>query len=310
MTFKALKERQNDYFTELQEHERAPATIKAYKGDINGFFLWAGDQRDGDQISRTDIIAYKESLKAAGAATATINRKIIALNKYLKWAGAEEAAGTKQYRTQGRTTLENVISKADYERLLRAAIDPPEQAKKAGLKPDYQIWAILQTIAGTGIRYSELQYFTVESITAAKRTGSITVTNKGKERSIPVSKSLIKMLTEYCKDKGIERGIIFGNRNGRPLKNEQVSRRLKRIAGYARVNKSKVHPHNFRHLFAKEYMEKVGRLDKLKDILGHEDIATTTIYTKASSKELAADTELLDMIQSRPSKSGRKGGKQ
>ena len=300
MTFKEIKDRQSDYYTELKEKEKAQATINAYRGDIHGFFLWAGDQRDGDQLTRADIVTYKESLKAAGAATTTINRKIIALNRYLKWAGADDAAGTKQYKTQGRTTLENVISKADYERLLRAAIDPPEQARKAGLKPDYQIWALLQTIAGTGIRYNELQYFTVESIAAAKRTGSITVTNKGKERSIPISKSLVKLLTEYCKDKGITHGLIFGNRNGKPIRNEQVSRRLKRIAGYARVNKSKVHPHNFRHLFAKEYMEKVGRLDKLKDILGHEDIATTTIYTKASSKELAADTETLDMIQDKP----------
>jgi site-specific recombinase XerD len=163
-----------------------------------------------------------------------------------------------------------------------------------------QMWVLMQTIAATGIRYNELQYFTVESIQAAKKTGTITVTNKGKERAIPISKSLVKLLTEYCKDKGITSGLIFGNRNGHPIKNEQVSRRLKRIAGYARVNKSKVHPHNFRHLFAKEYMEKVGRLDKLQDILGHSSIATTTIYTKASSKELAADTELLDMIQDKP----------
>lgn len=158
----------------------------------------------------------------------------------------------------------------------------------------------MQTIAATGIRFNELQYFTVENIRTAKKTGTITVSNKGKERAIPVNKSLVKLLTEYCKDKDITSGLIFGNRNNKPLRNEQVAKRLKRIAGYARVNKSKVHPHNFRHLFAKEYMEKVGRLDKLQDILGHSSIATTTIYTKASSKELAADTETLDMIQDKP----------
>lgn len=300
MTFKEIKDRQSEYYTELQNDEKAAATIRAYRFDIEGFFDWATPSRDGDQLTRADVVSYRDNLKAAGAATSTINRKVVSINKYLKWAGADSATGAKQIKTQQRATLENVISKADYLRLVNAAIDPPEQARKAGLKPDYQVWALLQTIAGTGIRYSELQYFTVESIKAAKKTGSITVSNKGKERSIPVNKSVIKLLTEYCKEKGIEQGLIFATRNGKPLKNEQISRRLKRIAGYARVNKSKVHPHNFRHLFAKEYMEKVGRLDKLKDILGHEDIATTTIYTKASSKELAADTETLDMIQDKP----------
>ena len=300
MTFGEIRERQTDYYTELKEQERAAATIRAYRFDIQGFFEWATDQRDGDQLTRADVVSYKESLKAAGAATTTINRKIISINKYLKWAGADNAAGTKQIKTQKRATLENVITKADYERLLRAAIDPPEQARKAGLKPDLQMWALMQTIAATGIRFNELQYFTVENIRTAKKTGTITVSNKGKERAIPVNKSLVKLLTEYCKDKDITSGLIFGNRNNKPLRNEQVAKRLKRIAGYARVNKSKVHPHNFRHLFAKEYMEKVGRLDKLQDILGHSSIATTTIYTKASSKELAADTETLDMIQDKP----------
>lgn len=308
MTFKEIRERQTAYYTELKEQERAAQTINSYKYDIKGFLEWATD-KDGDQITRADVIAYKEYLKTAGAATATINRKIISLNKFFKWVGAPEAAGAKQIKTQGRATLENVISKADYERLLRAAIEPPEQARKAGLKPDVQMWALMQTIAGTGIRFSELEYFTVENLRAAKRTGSIVVHNKGKERAIPISKALNRLLTNYCKDKGIDHGLIFVTKFGNPVKNEQVSRRLKRIAGYARVNKSKVHPHNFRHLFAKEYMEKVGRLDELQDILGHSSIATTSIYTKTSSKERAAHTESLDMIQESPSKSRSLTGK-
>lgn len=299
MKFKELRERLDAYLTELRDAEKSANTVKAYKADIEHFAQWA-EGRDGDTVTKADVVSYKESMRAEGAATSTINRKIISINKYLRWAGAADAAGAKQIKQQQRATLEDVISKADYERLLRAAIDPPEQARKAGIKPDVQLWAIMQTIAGTGIRYNELQYFTAESLRAARKTGTITVTNKGKERTIPVCKSLIKLLTDYCKDADITSGYIFGTRNGTPLRNEQVAKRLKRLAGYARINKSKVHPHSFRHLFAKEYMVKVGRLDKLQSILGHADIATTTIYTKATSKELAADTEALDMVQDRP----------
>lgn len=300
MTFKELREKQQGFYTELKEHERAAATIKAYRFDIEGFFEWATETRDGDQITRADVKAFKEHLKAAGAATSTINRKIISINKYLKWAGAGDAAGTKQEKRQRNSTLNDVITRSEYERLCRAAIQPSDQARKAGLKPDFQMWALMNTIAGTGIRFNELQYFTVESIKQAKKKHEIIVENKGKQRTVPVDKDLIKLLTEYCKDMGITHGLIFGTRNGTPLKNEQVARRLKRIAGYARISKDKVHPHNFRHLYAKAYMEKYNRLDKLRDILGHADINTTTIYTKASSKELAADNEGLNMIQSKP----------
>ena len=299
MIIREIRERLPAYILELKEQERAENTVKAYKRDIAGFLDWA-TIRASDEITRADVVSYKESLKAEGAATSTINRKIVSLNKFFKWAGADEAAGTKQYKTTVKTTLEDVISKADYERLLKAALTPPEQARKAGLKTDMQMWALMQTLANTGIRFNELQYFTVESIKNAKKTGQITVYNKGKERAVPVSKSLVKLLTEYCTDEGIKAGLIFGTRNGTPISNEQVSRRLKRIAGYARVNKSRVHAHNFRHLFAKEYMEKIGRLDKLQSILGHADISTTAIYTKATAKELAADTESLDLIQDKP----------
>lgn len=306
MTFREVKDRQEQFFDKLKAMERATNTIEAYRSDLKMFFQWAGDERDGEQLTKSDVVAYKEHLRDAGRATTTINRAVISLNKYLKWAGAEDAAGTKQLKTQRRSTLENVISYADYERLLRVLLDPPEQARRAGLREDLQAWAILQTIAGTGIRYGELQYFTVEAVQAAKKTGHITVTNKGKERSIPVNKSLYKLLTDYCRDKGIESGIIFVTKYGNPISNEQLTRRLKRIAGYARINKSKVHPHNFRHLFAKEYMEKVGRLDKLRDILGHSDINTTTIYTKATAKEMADDTETLGMVQAYPQAKGKR----
>jgi site-specific recombinase XerD len=304
MTFKELRERLNDYTLELRDKEKSANTVKAYAADIEHFAQWA-EGRDGDTVTKADVIAYKEYLRSLTIkrgkreklmATSTINRKIISINKYLKWAGAADAAGTKQLKQQQRATLEDVISKAEFERLLRAANDPPEQARKAGIKPDRQLYMIMITFAYTGIRYNELQYFTVESLRAARKTGKITVVNKGKERAIPIRKSLINELTEYCKEKDISSGYIFGTRNGTPLRNEQVAKRLKRLAGYARIPKSKVHPHSFRHYFAKDYMQTYGRLDKLQSILGHADISTTTIYTTATAKELADDLEKMDPI--------------
>ena len=136
MTFTELRARLNEFTLELRDEERTANTVKAYKADIEHFLQWA-EGRGGDTVTKADVIAYKEYLQTLkikrgkksepkSMATSTINRRIISVNKYLKWAGAADAAGTKQLKQQHRTTLEDVISKAEFERLLRAANDPPE----------------------------------------------------------------------------------------------------------------------------------------------------------------------------------------
>ena len=306
MNIQELQSKTTAYKEELTENEKAARTAAAYLGDVQTFFKWVtaeGGKDPEEELVKADVIAYKEKLRADGYKTATINRRIISVNKFLKWAGADNATGTKTLRQQQKTSLDNVMTLSEYERMLNAAISPGKQALAAGLKPDLQAWALMQTLAGSGCRFGEIPFFTVEALRAAPSNGdAIIVTNKGKERSLPVNKDLQKLLKEYCKTQGITTGYIFGTRNGTPISNPQISRRLKKIAGYARISRDKIHPHNFRHLFAKQYMEEINRIDELKDILGHSSIATTSIYTRTSNKEKASNTGKLGMIK-RPHKS-------
>lgn len=306
MNIQELQSKTAAYKEELTENEKAARTAAAYLGDVQTFFKWVtaeGGKDPEEELVKADVIAYKEKLRADGYKTATINRRIISVNKFLKWAGADNATGTKTLRQQQKTSLDNVMTLSEYERMLNAAISPGKQALAAGLKPDLQAWALMQTLAGSGCRFGEIPFFTVEALRAAPSNGdAIVVTNKGKERSLPVNKDLQKLLKEYCKTQGITAGYIFGTRNGTPISNPQISRRLKKIAGYARISRDKIHPHNFRHLFAKQYMEEINRIDELKDILGHSSIATTSIYTRTSNKEKASNTGKLGMIK-RPHKS-------
>lgn len=296
MTKTELKDKLQEYENELKEQEKAPKTIKAYISDIELFLDYVGDEQD---IQKSDVISYKEKLKAENRTPSTINRHIVSLNRFFKWAGADGIAGVKTVRTQTKTSLDGVMSVSDYERMLQAAISPGEQAQRAGKKPDLQAWAIMQTLANTGIRFNELQYFTVEALRSAPKNGknAITVSNKGKVREIPISKELQKLLKDYCSTKGITSGYIFGTKNGTPISNEQISRRLKAIAGYARISKKKIHPHGFRHLFGKTYMQEIGRLDELADILGHSNLSTTRIYSRTTSKEKADNINRLGLIK-------------
>lgn len=73
--------------------------------------------------------------------------------------------------------------------------------------------------------------------------------------------------------------------------NSTIWRRLKRIAKAAKINPDKIHPHAWRHLFAKKAKEAGIDLDELQDILGHADIKTTAIYTQTSNREKKAKIE-------------------
>ena len=268
------------------------------------FREYSNSSEHSEEITKSDIIAYREKMKADGVSTSTINRRIISINKFLKWAGAADIANTRSIKQQTVTDLNGVITFEEFERMLNAALHPGKQAQAAGLKPDLQAWAIMQTLYMSGIRFGELKFFTVEALKDISKNGnSITVENKGKRRKIPVSKELYKLLLDYCSQQGITKGYIFGTRNGTPISNEQISRRLKKIAGYARISKSKIHPHSFRHLFGVEFMEQYEhRIDVLADILGHSSINTTRIYTRISTKEQSEMIDGMSLRKKKPSK--------
>lgn len=270
-----LEEIKNNFLLELQDNEKAKATLTAYRKDITQYL----NTLDGKEPSLEATLKYKEHLTAT-ATTSTTNRKLIAINKFLVYAGYDKAK-VKLLKVQKASSLDNVISRADYERLLR-------WSEKLN-KPVY--WHIIKTLAGTGIRIGELQYITIEAVKA----GVAEVNNKGKIRTIPIAKSLKKLLMDYAKAKGITKGSIFITSKGNPISEPQVFRALKQIAGQARVNKAKVHPHAFRHLFAISFLEAGYNITELADILGHNSLETTRIYTRTTTKDKANKMDTLKL---------------
>ena len=131
--------------------------------------------------------------------------------------------------------------------------------------------------------------YTVENIEKTPRK-NIKVYNKGKDREIVIRQDLSRELKQYYKTKKIVSGYIFlsndPNCEGKMPAISTIWRQMKKVAGLARVNKDKVHPHNFRHLFAQVFLDSYPEnvLD-LADLLGHNDLKTTRIYTKTSGEQ-------------------------
>lgn len=270
MNKEILKERLPLFLMEQLEDEKSQNTLKKYEHNIALFIDWLPEDAE---IDKSLIIDFKRYLlEECRFRTNTINNYIISVNKFLYWAGVEDCK-VKQLRKQHAASNSEILSLADYKRLLRFA-------RRLGQEDTYLIMKIL---AMTGIRIEELSFFTAENV----KSNYIYVRNKGKERSIILRQDLARELRQYCRNKGIKEGIIFSCKTkGKMMAKSTIWRRMQKIAGFARVNKNKVHAHSFRHLFAKMFLEEYnGSIAELADILGHNSLETTRIYAKTTDEE-------------------------
>lgn len=270
MTKQDLEQQLDIFILEMKNLEKADRTIAKYRVNIQKFIEYI--QHD-NELTKNDVLEFKKRILQSQYKPATINSIIVAVNKYLKWLGSKDLV-VKKIKQQQKSSLESVVSKADYGRLLRFA-------KRMGYEDMY---FIMKIIATTGIRISELNFFTVEAI---QDSYYIHVRNKAKDRDIILTKELSRDLKRYCRENRIRSGQIF------KINESTIWRRMKRIAGAARVNKDNVHAHSFRHLFAKEYMERYNNALELADILGHSRLETTMIYTRSTSEEKRKKLEKL-----------------
>lgn len=251
---------------QLRAEEKSPVTIEKYLRDVRAF----SEYINGNPITKDAVVSYKQKLIEKGYAPASINASLASLHKLFSFYGWTDCCvKTIKVQRQVYCSAGQELTREEYFRLLQAAKHKP------------RLRLLLQTIGSTGIRVSELQYFTV----AAVRSGTILVSCKDKTRPVLVPGKLRKKLLQYCKNNGIAEGLIFRTRSGRPLDRSNVWSEMKKLCVSAGVNAAKVFPHNLRKLFAKVFYEVKKDIAKLADVLGHKSIDTTRIYLVSSGRE-------------------------
>ena len=198
----------------LIEDEKSAATREKYMRAVREF----SDYADGREVTKILLMEYKAKLLADGYTERTINATLAGINSLLKFMGLSECR-VKNFKIQKQVYLpeEKELTKAEYLRLLDAAGD------------DKKLKTIMETICGTGIRVSELQYFTVESVSS----GEVHIINKGKSRVILVPGKLRKKILDYAKSAGISEGIIFRNKKGDAMDRSVIWALMKRLCDKA-----------------------------------------------------------------------------
>ena len=258
------------FLSELSENTR-----NVYKQSINKFINYLNNKKISD-IDKDVMIKYKSYLDEVSKSINSKNLWIVSLNKYLKWLGYKDLC-LRQFKYQKKYFSINAMTHADFKRFLR-------KAKELNMFQDYYIIKILGM---TGIRISELKYFTVENL-AKKNKNIIKIKNKGKERDVIIPNSLARDLRKYCRSQKIKSGTIFPSPKimDKMITEKTINIHLKKIAGAGRISLKLAHAHAFRDYFAISFLEKYPEnFMFLADLMGHSSLETTRIYTRLTTEE-------------------------
>ena len=280
LKLQSITEKQIQKFRKyLVNEEKSDATIEKYIRDVTAFVKWL----DGEIPRKERVIQYKERL-IAQYKTASVNSILSSLNMFFEYADWHKMK-VKTLKTQRMIFADKSkeLTKTEYEKLLTAAKD----------RKNEKLYYLIQTIASTGLRVSEIKFITFEAI---KRRQAI-INCKGKIRQVFLPKKLCIILQKYASKQGIKSGSIFVTRTGTPLDRSNIWRMLKELCESAGVSKEKVFPHNFRHLFARTYYSLQKDIVRLADILGHSNINTTRIYTAESGTEHMKQLQKLGFLR-------------
>ena len=263
----------------LRMEEKSQNTVEKYIRDVTAFAEYLG----GKAVSKESAIAYKQHLQDNGYAIRSINSVIASLNSLFTFMRLHDCK-LKSIKLQRQIYCpeEKELTKAEYARLIRTA-------KQKG---NERLNLVIQTICGTGIRVSELEFITVEAV----GKGEAVVSLKGKTRTVFIVKDLQKKLLRYCREQKITEGSVFVTRTGKPISRTNIWREMKSLCKQADVNPNKVFPHNLKHLFARTFYGIEKDIAKLADILGHSSINTTRIYIITTGTEHRRRMENMQLI--------------
>ena len=258
------------------ERGLSPNTVKAYTADIEGFY----------EFLRHRGVTLRD------ASSSDISDYIISVSDYLS------KRSQARLLSSFNSFFDYLVSEGERKDNPSSAVDSPKLGKylpvvlsveevRAILKaaPNERDRAILEVLYGCGLRVSEVCSLKISEVYL--KDMFVKVMGKGsKERLVPMAPSTASAIIKYLSvrpesDAGCE-DVLFLNRFGRALSRVAVFKMVKSVALVAGVDKN-LSPHTFRHSFATHLIENGADLRVVQEMLGHESILTTEIYTHVDS---------------------------
>jgi integrase/recombinase XerC len=296
-----------DFQSHLEARGRSIHTLRAYLTDIRQFAAWFTDHT-GEPFTMANVTEHDvqdwQDVLVADRKPATVNRKMASLSQLYHWAGAERHVERDPTRyiewIREESTAPKAFKKREVNRILR-------QARKSGNKRDA---ALLELLAATGLRASEVAGLKIEDLELNDRSGWVTVRaakGKGKKRRrVPVYARARRLLAEYLEEReqGAQGGEeqsrsslspgepAFLSRKGGAITPYAVWYTVKKYADLADVKDAT--PHRFRHSVATRLVRDPDvDLVTAATYLGHSRLDTTMQYSRPSEEDLEAAADRL-----------------
>jgi len=272
------------------EKALADNTLFAYRNDISRYIRYLKEKKirrveDISQLFLQDFIGQLYDVGLSGSSLARNFSALRGFHKYLIANGMTEHDPTELLETPRlKRKLPSVLSVQEVIRI----IEQPDTEQPLGIRDR----AMLEVLYGCGLRVSELLGLKLDNLYLKEEF--IRVRGKGsKERFVPIGREAIHRLQVYLgrtrpllTDSVHSRNTVFLNRRGRPMSRMGFWKILRKYVLLANIS-AEVHPHTFRHCFATHLLDNGADLRSVQELLGHEDISTTQIYTHVTRQKLA-----------------------
>lgn len=272
---------------DLRARSIAERTRRAYGIDLGQFVEWAqGRGTDPGEVRHRDVRRYAAGLSSAGAAPASVARKLAAIRGFFDFLVRSERLGQNPADLVSSPKREDNLPRVLSAEQMRALLEGIPAHTPLELRDR----AMLELAYSCGLRCEEI--VNLDSGSLDFETEQLRVLGKGsKERLLPVGELAQQALRRYA-----ERGrpaladdrrepALFLSKNGRRLSNSDVTRRLALWIREAAIGAG-VSPHSLRHSFATHLLEGGADLRTIQELLGHASISTTQVYTRVDAARL------------------------
>lgn len=275
------------FFTYLRvERNYSPHTVLSYGNDLKAFYVFL----DKAPVEQTDLLAlrkYLAILKNNNLAKKTMARRMASLRTFFRFLQREGFIKKNPMGLLKSPKLEKKLPMVLDENEISRLMEAPE-GDVDGLRDR----AILETLYSTGMRVSELVQLNAEGIDFIG--GVCRVMGKGsKERLCPIGDRALKCIRRYieAREKAVkkaDRALFLNhspNKNGSRLTDRSVRRIVDRYIEQT-SRRENISPHTLRHSFATHLLDRGADLRSVQELLGHENLSTTQIYTHVSTQRL------------------------
>lgn len=284
----------------LMKQDLSDRTVKGYLDDLRFFQGWYEEiqnkKLNWKTVTSFDLQTFRQYLvNGKRQKVSAVNRRIQALKRFFNWAKEhgliknDDPTEHLRFMRRQAPTQPHALTKSEVHNLLRAA----GQSSHGMAKRNY---AILQLMLQSGLRIGEVISLKFSDVILQTRSGTVKVVESkgGKSREVPLNLTARQAIANYFKQyphKSIGDPIFHSKRqSGLSLRSMQAM--IQDLGRKAKITRIPVSAHTLRHTFAINYLRvNPNQLVELAQLLGHDSLNTTAIYTKSSQAELAADVE-------------------